>query len=128
MNSRMMRDRLINHAIRGRNGEDKLGADQLSLRLCLYLEIDPHQVNVNVHPAKHSAFSSIPAGARLHLSELLSVLQQQTETTLPLEEVRQRRVIPGKPYRRRAQPFAVPAGANCGASHDTALFRRRIGR
>ncbi|NLS14687.1 DNA mismatch repair endonuclease MutL [Vibrio sp. SM6] len=51
VNGRMMRDKLINHAIR-QSYESNLRPDQYAAYV-LYIELDPHQVDVNVHPAKH---------------------------------------------------------------------------
>ncbi|ELA7571512.1 MULTISPECIES: DNA mismatch repair endonuclease MutL [unclassified Vibrio] len=51
VNGRMMRDKLINHAIR-QSYEMSLKPDQFAA-YALFIELDPHQVDVNVHPAKH---------------------------------------------------------------------------
>ncbi|CAM3112979.1 DNA mismatch repair endonuclease MutL [Vibrio rarus] len=51
VNGRMMRDKLINHAIR-QSYELTLRPDQFATYV-LFIEIDAHQVDVNVHPAKH---------------------------------------------------------------------------
>ncbi|WP_418162686.1 DNA mismatch repair endonuclease MutL [Pantoea vagans] len=82
VNGRMMRDKLINHAIR-QAFQTQLQDDQQPAYV-FYLEIDPHQVDVNVHPAKHEV--------RFHQSRLVhdfiyqgvvSALQAMAAPNLP---------------------------------------------
>ena len=51
VNGRMLKDRLLGHAIRQAYG-DQLG-DERSPTFVLYLELPANEVDVNVHPAKH---------------------------------------------------------------------------
>ncbi|MBR9857642.1 MAG: DNA mismatch repair endonuclease MutL [Gammaproteobacteria bacterium] len=81
VNGRMMRDKLLNHAVRQAYG-DRLPAEGHAA-FVLYLELDAREVDVNVHPAKHEV--------RFHQSRLvhdficqvlLQVLEQQPQQQL----------------------------------------------
>lgn len=51
VNGRYIKDKLVNHALR-QVYQDLLAAENYACYI-LYLEIDPQQVDVNVHPTKH---------------------------------------------------------------------------
>lgn len=80
VNGRMMRDKLINHAIR-QSYETALTSDKHPAYV-VYIEIDPHQVDVNVHPAKHEVrFHE----ARYVHDFIYQVLRSSLEQALDLE-------------------------------------------
>ncbi|MBN3265057.1 DNA mismatch repair endonuclease MutL [Pectobacterium brasiliense] len=85
VNQRMMRDRLINHAIR-QAYQDQL-SDEQQPAYVLYLEIDPHQVDVNVHPAKHEVrFHQARLVHDFIYQAVMSVLQQASSPALGMTE------------------------------------------
>ncbi|MBF0470455.1 MAG: DNA mismatch repair endonuclease MutL [Gammaproteobacteria bacterium] len=75
LNGRMMRDKVIRHALK------MVWHDQLETgrhpAWILFLEIDPHQVDVNVHPTKHEV--RFRQGRVVH-DFLLSALRQRLES------------------------------------------------
>ncbi|WP_318825956.1 DNA mismatch repair endonuclease MutL [Providencia sp. PROV252] len=75
VNGRMMRDRLINHAIR--QAFEGYLEDNQQPAYVLYLTIDPKQVDVNVHPAKHEV--------RFHQARLVHDFIYQAVRTVLLE-------------------------------------------
>lgn len=56
VNSRVVKDRLLNHALKQAflaACKSSVYSTDETLSYVIYLELDPHQVDVNVHPAKH---------------------------------------------------------------------------
>lgn len=82
VNGRMMRDKTINHAIRQAYGE-RIGKDQYPA-FVLFLDLDPSQVDVNVHPAKHEV--RFHQGRLVHDFIYQGVLEALGEPNLPLQQ------------------------------------------
>lgn len=78
VNNRMMRDKLILHAIR-QAFEEVAGQEELP-GFVIYIDIDPRQVDVNVHPAKHEV--------RFHQGRLVHdfILQAIKQVVVPLQD------------------------------------------
>ncbi|WP_086981620.1 DNA mismatch repair endonuclease MutL [Vibrio aphrogenes] len=82
VNGRMMRDKLINHAIR-QSYENALRPEQFASYV-LFIEVDPHQVDVNVHPAKHEVrFHQARLVHDFIYQALSDALAQSIELTTP---------------------------------------------
>ncbi|MBD1557386.1 DNA mismatch repair endonuclease MutL [Vibrio sp. S9_S30] len=83
VNGRMMRDKLINHAIR-QSYENGLSPDQFATYV-LFIELDPHQVDVNVHPAKHEVRFHQARLVHDFIYQALSDALSQAEVIIPIE-------------------------------------------
>lgn len=85
VNGRMMRDKLLNHAIRQAYGDELLPGAQPAF--VLYLELDPQQLDVNVHPAKHEVrFHHARLVHDFVVSALAQVCQQPKLLTQPHQD------------------------------------------
>ena len=104
VNGRMMRDKLLNHAIRQAYGERLTPEQQPGF--VLYLEIVPAEVDVNVHPAKHEVrFHQARLVHDFVVSALSDALSQLTEQQVPQQPVLQQQVA------NSAAVYRIPEGA-----------------
>ncbi|CNE30991.1 DNA mismatch repair protein [Yersinia enterocolitica] len=137
VNNRMMRDRLINHAIR-QAYQDLLKDDQQP-DYVLYLDIDPHQVDVNVHPAKHEVRFHQARLVHDFIYQAVTTVLQQTATPLlnineDGEEIEAPRWQPENRVAAGANKYAQPEPANTvpvvrtSSPERTATTERSIAR
>lgn len=119
VNSRMMRDKLINHAIRQAYAE--LLPHDAYPAFVLFLTLDHADVDVNVHPAKHEV--------RFHQSRyvhdfIYSVCQQalQSEVTPPLVEEESYNQVEQSTY---VQPVREQDYALRERQHDNASIQHQ---
>ncbi|GAB4593530.1 methyl-directed mismatch repair protein MutL [Edwardsiella tarda] len=111
VNGRMMRDRLITHAIR-QAYQDRLN-DEHQPAYVLYLEIDPRQVDVNVHPAKHEVrFHQARLVHDFIYQAVVEVLQQASPTALAAAPAAEPTLREAEPAPRRALENRASAGEN----------------
>lgn len=77
VNNRMMRDKLILHAIR--QAFEEVSGEQELPGFVIYIDMNPRQVDVNVHPAKHEV--------RFHQGRLVHdfILQAIKQVVVPLQ-------------------------------------------
>lgn len=119
VNQRMMRDRLINHAIR-QAYQDQL-SDEQQPAYVLYLEIDPHQVDVNVHPAKHEVrFHQARLVHDFIYQAVMSVLQQASSPALGIIEPETGKTVQWQQENRTAageNHFAQPSRSDSSPSY-----------
>ncbi|TKF22766.1 DNA mismatch repair endonuclease MutL [Vibrio genomosp. F6] len=113
VNGRMMRDKLINHAIR-QSYATSLKPEQFATYV-LFIEIDPHQVDVNVHPAKHEV--------RFHQARLVHdfIYQALTSALAQSEHIDEPRVTESAFHQEECETQrAEVAGAELSASERAA--------
>ncbi|QYJ74786.1 DNA mismatch repair endonuclease MutL [Shewanella sp. FJAT-52076] len=124
VNGRLIRDRLVNHAVRQAFGE--LGTFEQPA-FVLSLTLDPHQVDVNVHPAKHEVrFHQARYVHDFILQVLQSALSQMQD--LPLaEELPGAQAAPASPASVREQTAGyAPHTFDSGSGHEAANVHSRL--
>ncbi|WP_417345207.1 DNA mismatch repair endonuclease MutL [Ferrimonas sp.] len=126
VNGRVVRDRLVNHALRQAL---ELHGQQLDAGYVLHLELPPQEVDVNVHPAKHEVrFHQARYVHDFILQGLSDAVAQLTQGELSLQSAPDTDTVPTPPVsqppggdtiRRGAGYEGAPPGARVSESAPT---------
>lgn len=118
VNGRMMRDKLINHAIR-QSYETSLRPDQFATYV-LFIELDPHQVDVNVHPAKHEV--------RFHQARLVHdfIYQALSDGLAQSAHIDKPDIKPSAFHMEGEEKPPVDQEASTGAQAEEAVVPQRV--
>lgn len=120
VNGRVVKDRLLNHALKQAfleaNKSSVYSTDD-SLNYVIYLDLDPRQVDVNVHPAKHEV--------RFHEARLVHDFVYQA-MAMALDSVNDKgfsdplnSMLPQDSYGQEVKPNRAAAGGNIFAHSST---------
>lgn len=111
VNGRMMRDKLINHAIR-QSYENSLKPEQFAAYI-LFIELDAHQVDVNVHPAKHEV--------RFHQARLVHdfIYQALSDALVQSQHIEAPTINAAAYHSSDSLPVAMPEPVSCADSMST---------
>lgn len=117
VNGRMMRDKLINHAIR-QAYDELLPADRFAAYV-LYIELDPRQVDVNVHPAKHEVrFHQARLVHDFIFQALFTALRREGVSTAHQEELLAETLVELPVSPQIEYPGQAPRAEWYGAEHS----------
>ncbi|MCL2918417.1 DNA mismatch repair endonuclease MutL [Shewanella litorisediminis] len=121
VNGRLIRDRLVNHAVRQAFGE--LGTFEQPA-FVLSLTLDPHQVDVNVHPAKHEVrFHQARYVHDFILQVLQSALRQMQDLPLAVDAAKPH--APAAAVKEQVAGYTLSAFDSANA-HEGAAGHSRV--
>lgn len=103
VNGRLVRDRLVNHAVRQAFAD----LDEIEQPgYVLMLQLDPHQVDVNVHPAKHEVRFHQARYVHDFILQALTSALEQSATLLPTAPFPIKPQLSDYPYSEPPRSFA----------------------